>query len=60
VVVDLFHAYRDDPRAMDTTAPAASSSTRTIADYIAGMTDRFAIREHARLTGQQVFEFALS
>ena len=60
VVVDLFHAYRDDPRAMDTTAPAASSPTRTIADYIAGMTDRFAIREHARLTGQQVFEFALS
>ena len=27
---------------------------RTVADYIAGMTDRFAGREHARLTGQQL------
>jgi dGTPase len=27
---------------------------RVVADYIAGMTDRFASREHARLTGQQV------
>jgi dGTP triphosphohydrolase len=27
---------------------------RVVADYIAGMTDRFATREHARLTGVQV------
>jgi dGTPase len=26
-----------------------------VADYIAGMTDRFAAREHERLTGQKVF-----
>jgi dGTPase len=25
---------------------------RAVADYIAGMTDRFASREHARLVGQ--------
>ena len=25
---------------------------RAVADYIAGMTDRFAIREHERLTGR--------
>ena len=28
---------------------------RAIADYIAGMTDRFAIREHQRLTGRTAF-----
>ena len=27
---------------------------RTVADYIAGMTDRFALREHQRLTGQSL------
>jgi dGTPase len=26
-----------------------------VADYIAGMTDRFAVREHERLTGTRVF-----
>jgi dGTPase len=26
-----------------------------VADYIAGMTDRFALREHRRLTGRSVF-----
>ena len=24
---------------------------RTVADFIAGMTDRFAVREHERITG---------
>ena len=32
------------------TRPAA------VADYLAGMTDRFAIREHQRLTGQRLFD----
>jgi dGTPase len=27
-----------------------------VADYIAGMTDRFALREHHRLTGRRAFE----
>jgi dGTPase len=26
-----------------------------VADYVAGMTDRFALKEHQRLTGRQVF-----
>jgi dGTPase len=26
-----------------------------VADYIAGMTDRFALREHQRLTGRVLF-----
>jgi dGTPase len=29
---------------------------RAIADYIAGMTDRFALREHERLTGRRLFD----
>ena len=27
----------------------------SVADYIAGMTDRYAMREHHRLTGQRLF-----
>jgi dGTPase len=27
---------------------------RSVADYIAGMTDRFALREHERLTGRRL------
>ena len=30
---------------------------RAIADYIAGMTDRFAIRAHHELTGRRIPEF---
>jgi dGTP triphosphohydrolase len=29
---------------------------RAVADYIAGMTDRFAAREYQRLIGQPAFE----
>jgi dGTPase len=49
VVRDLFHAYLADPVLMP--APHASRPDRleAIADYIAGMTDRHALREHARL-----------
>ena len=32
---------------------------RIVADYIAGMTDRFAMREHQRLTGQNLLASAL-
>jgi dGTPase len=33
---------------------AQADRPRAVADYIAGMTDRFAGREHARLTGRQL------
>ncbi|MGJ4748907.1 hypothetical protein ACQV5M_21270 [Leptospira sp. SA-E8] len=29
---------------------------RVVADYIAGMTDRYARREHERLTGRRIWE----
>ncbi|WCM92400.1 deoxyguanosinetriphosphate triphosphohydrolase [Acidovorax sp. NCPPB 2350] len=35
-------------------APDGLAHARTVADFIAGMTDRFAVREHERLTGQRL------
>ncbi len=55
VVTDLFAAYLAAPDMMDTSAPKASTVQRSVSDYIAGMTDRFAMREHARITGEDVF-----
>jgi dGTPase len=63
VVHELFHAYlaraaadagqiRRPRPARLTTIPAALA--RAVADYIAGMTDRFAAREHERLTGRRL------
>jgi dGTPase len=31
-----------------------TDTPRAVADYIAGMTDRFALREHERLTGRRL------
>jgi dGTPase len=55
VVRELFAAYRDDPREMPAPYAQQADLPRAIADYIAGMTDRFAIREHERLTGRRLF-----
>ena len=62
IVSDLFAAYMNDPeqiqpgfavrRASDlAVSEDAHCAPRIVADYIAGMTDRFAAREHERLTG---------
>ncbi|MBS0392681.1 MAG: deoxyguanosinetriphosphate triphosphohydrolase [Proteobacteria bacterium] len=60
VVRELFAIYQADPRQMPP-AQAASAlegdvqkRARTVADFIAGMTDRYAAREHERLTGQRL------
>jgi dGTPase len=54
VIRDLFHAYQADPGEW---APAGKTTNlRDIADYIAGMTDRFALREHERMTGRRLFD----
>jgi dGTPase len=34
----------------------ADDQPRAVADYIAGMTDRYALREHHRLTGRRLFD----
>lgn len=38
--------------------PRDGDPARAVADYLAGMTDRFAIREHQRLTGRRLFDAA--
>jgi dGTPase len=52
VVRELFAAYLDDPAAMPESFARRPDTPRAVADYIAGMTDRFAMREHERLTGR--------
>lgn len=66
IIRDLFDAYTTAPAEMrgsvgvdSLTSPPSQqietiSLARVTADYIAGMTDRFASREHQRLTGQRL------
>ena len=63
VVETLFVRYLAQPQEMKPGfAARAQTSTeprvraRAVADFIAGMTDRFALREHARLTGEPLWE----
>jgi dGTPase len=50
IVVDLFDRYRRCARDLSQRAlPAADRQPRQIADFIAGMTDRYALSEHKRL-----------
>ncbi|MFE8643575.1 deoxyguanosinetriphosphate triphosphohydrolase [Sphingomonas sp. NCPPB 2930] len=64
VVRELFDAYRSAPgemragagvRAHASDGQGPMSPERVVADYVAGMTDRFATREHERLTGTRLF-----
>jgi dGTPase len=52
-VRELFEAFMTDPVLLPPDYQTAPGDTlkqaRKIADYIAGMTDRYAIREHRRL-----------
>ncbi len=55
VVKNLFELLLAEPQLLpedwrdDTVAPGSLKTARRVADYIAGMTDRFALDEHARL-----------
>lgn len=61
IVEALFHTFSDDTRLLPQTArqhmqqlersDGPMGRARAIADYIAGMTDRFAIAEHERIFG---------
>ena len=51
VVRTLFAAYLDEPRELPAQHARRQPVQQAIADYIAGMTDRFALKEHLRLTG---------
>jgi dGTPase len=66
VVHELFAYYCESPVEMQAMSSAKSEPnfqsasaapaelTRAVADYIAGMTDRFAAREHERLSGKRL------
>ncbi|PYE83988.1 deoxyguanosinetriphosphate triphosphohydrolase [Pseudoroseicyclus aestuarii] len=61
VVEDLFPLYMRDPSGLPKQwrkdveeAEDETALARLVGDYIAGMTDRFAIQEHARLTGSDI------
>jgi dGTPase len=55
VVQELFAAYLARPAEMPADFAGAADRPRAVADYIAGMTDRYALREHRRLTGRELF-----
>ena len=50
MVQELFSVYLAKPQEMPDAYAQRSDMPRAVADYLAGMTDRFATREHARLT----------
>jgi len=58
IIADLFAAYMSDPGLLPQQHRARAQSgsgagkARAIADYIAGMTDRYAVKEHRRLHGK--------
>src|SRR5450830_779788 len=54
VVRELFDIYLARPAEMRERFARRSDVPRAVADFIAGMTDRFALREHERLTGQRL------
>jgi dGTPase len=51
IICDLFAAFTSTPRLLPPQyqMPGSSEQARRVADYIAGMTDRYAIKEHRRL-----------
>jgi len=56
VVAELFAAYLQEPREMPAQHADLEDRHRAVADYVAGMTDRYALREHHRLTGRREFD----
>lgn len=61
VLRELFEIYSTSPKDMPAAfaskaqaAPDAPGLRRVVTDYVAGMTDRFAAREHQRLTGVEL------
>jgi dGTPase len=54
IVANLAAAYRDDPRLLPEHWQAGGDEVqqlRTMGDFVAGMTDRFAIARHEELVG---------
>ncbi|SDM70711.1 dGTPase [Oryzisolibacter propanilivorax] len=62
IVRELFGIYQSQPNELPAEQAAQAlegdeqQRARTVADFIAGMTDRFAMREHERLTGERLLD----
>ncbi len=62
VITDLFELFQAEPECLPTewqksdVMSDAQTRARHVADFIAGMTDRYAIREHKRLFDTSLFE----
>lgn len=63
VVRDLFAVYMQQPQQMKPRyalraqqAQSVASQARTVADFVAGMTDRYAAKEHERITGLRLLD----
>ena len=56
VIHDLFDVYIADPSQLPAAVAQRDSRRRGVADHIAGMTDRHALREHERITGRRLFD----
>ena len=61
IVQELFAAYTQQPTMMKARyalraqqAQSEAGVARVVADFVAGMTDRYAAKEHERLTGQRL------
>ena len=62
VIRDLWPLFMEDPQALlpddwdvaEALSGGEQAVARMVSDYIAGMTDRFALRTHAQLTGRQI------
>lgn len=61
ILADMFALFQAEPEVLPTEwfvltqNIADADRARVVCDYIAGMTDRFALREHQRLTGRVLF-----
>lgn len=59
VVTELYNIYMEKPEMMPndwsdkTEGPHCHKTARVVADFIAGMTDRFALEAHEKLTGKK-------
>jgi dGTPase len=67
MVRELFDAYMAQPSMMKPRfawraqqAASLAARARAVADFVAGMTDRYAAKEHARITGQQLLPAAMN
>jgi len=56
VVRELFLAYLHNPSEMPESFYLREDKERATADFIAGMTDRYAAKEHRRLGGPSRFD----